>query len=62
MAPGNDMTIETVKATYDPETKSIHVVLNHRREVDKTVPIEQVLTYFDFSKDGEIVGIEVILP
>ena len=57
------MTLETVKATYDPQARAIYVKLSNKtKKIDKTVPIEQTLIYFDYDKDNEIVGVEVILP
>lgn len=56
------MTIETVKATYDPTSKSIYVKLSNKsKKIVKSIVLEPRLTYADYDKDNEIVGIEVIL-
>ena len=54
------MTVETVKATYDRDTKKLYVTLSDSEIVQTTV-LEQILVYADVDIDHEIVGVKVIL-
>ena len=54
------MTVETVKATYDPQAKAIYVNLN-KGKIVKTETSFDTEIHYDIGSKGEIVGIEVIL-
>lgn len=54
------MTVETVKATYDPIAKAIYVNLSKGKIVKTDTCMDGEINY-DLDKDNNIVGIEVIL-
>ena len=61
------MVLETVKATYDPDTKAIYVWLGNKRidksedDIVRTISSLDGEIHYDLDKNGEIVGVEVIL-
>ena len=56
------MTVETVKATYDPQAKAIYVKLREgRTKIVKTDTCIGGQINYDLDKDNNIVGIEVLL-
>ena len=55
------MTVETVKATYDPQAKAIYVKLSDKAVITRSVTSFDNEVQYDIGRDGEIVGIEVIL-
>ena len=54
------MTVETVKATYDPQAKAIYVKLSDKKIALTDVCMDNEI-HFDIDTEGKIVGIEVIL-
>ena len=59
------MVLETVKATYDRDTKRIYIKLTDKK-VDMTVREQYEgyharIGYYDIDKDNQLVGVEVLL-
>ena len=59
------MVLETVKATYDTDTKRIYIKLTDKK-VDMTVRSQYEgyharIGLYDIDKDNQLVGIEVLL-
>ena len=54
------MTVETVKATYDRDTKKLYVTLSNSEIVQRQISLDTEVHYY-VDIDHEIVGVEVIL-